>query len=76
MGIIELGLISGLTGAGGDNAQVVAAVLVFRALTYVVPIAFGLVTYVFWRSNRSWLNSAPPLASFAPAMAATPAVSR
>jgi uncharacterized protein (TIRG00374 family) len=64
VGIIEVGLISGLSAAGGDHAQVVAAVLVFRALTYVVPIVFGLATYLYWRTNRSWLGSAPPAAPF------------
>ena len=38
-----------------------AAVLVYRLLTFVLPIPFGLVTYVYWRRNRSWRNSAPPL---------------
>ena len=67
LGVVELGLIAGLTAAGGDDAQVVAAVLIFRLLTYVLPIPFGLVTYVFWRRNRSWRNSAPPLnPAFAP----------
>ena len=61
VGIIEVGLIRGMTTAGGERSQVVAAVLVFRALTYVVPIVFGIATYLFWRANRSWLNSAPPL---------------
>ena len=28
--------------------------LIFRALTYVLPIPIGLATYVFWRRNRSW----------------------
>ena len=43
-------------------ALVAAAVLVFRALTYVLPIPIGLGCYVFWRHNRSWRrepNSAP-----------------
>jgi uncharacterized membrane protein YbhN (UPF0104 family)/membrane-associated phospholipid phosphatase len=61
VGVVELALISGLTAAGGDKPQVVAAVLVFRVLTYVAPIPFGLGTYLFWRRNHSWLNSAPPL---------------
>jgi len=61
LGIVELGLIGGLTKAGGDHAQVVAAVLVYRLLTYVLPIGFGVVTYLFWRRNKSWLSSAPPL---------------
>ena len=62
LGIVELGLITALTAAGGDKPDVVAAVLVFRILTYVLPIPFGLATYVFWRRNTSWHDSAPPLA--------------
>jgi uncharacterized membrane protein YbhN (UPF0104 family) len=62
LGIIELGLIGGLTAAGGDRPQVVAAVLVYRMLTYVVPIALGILTYLYWRRNTSWLDTAPPLA--------------
>jgi putative heme transporter len=64
LGVIELALIGGLDAAGGSSvkhAQVVGAVLLFRLLTYVVPIPFGLVTYLFWRRNTSWHNSAPPL---------------
>ncbi|MGZ8752250.1 MAG: lysylphosphatidylglycerol synthase transmembrane domain-containing protein [Acidimicrobiia bacterium] len=61
IGVIELALIAGLDAAGGNHEQVVGAVLLFRALTYVLPILFGLVTYVFWRRNRSWRDSAPPL---------------
>ncbi len=36
------------------SAQVVAAILVFRAVTYLLPIPLGLVSYVTWRVNRSW----------------------
>ncbi|RBY92959.1 flippase-like domain-containing protein [Blastococcus sp. TF02A-30] len=54
LGVIELALITGLAAAGGARAMVAAAVLVFRALTYVLPIPIGLCTYVFWRRNRSW----------------------
>lgn len=61
VGVVELALIAGLTAAGGDDAETVAAVLIFRLLTYVFPIAFGACTYLYWRRNRSWLNSAPPL---------------
>lgn len=67
VGVIELALIAGLTSAGGEDAEVVAAVLLFRLLTYVLPIVFGACTYVYWRRNRSWRDSAPPLAvSIAP----------
>ena len=62
LGVIEVALITGLAAAGGDRAEVAAAVLIFRALSYVLPIPIGLATYVFWRRNRSWRrepNSAP-----------------
>jgi uncharacterized membrane protein YbhN (UPF0104 family) len=62
LGVIELALITGLAAAGGPRASVAAAVLTFRALTYVLPIPIGLATYVFWQRNRSWRrepNSAP-----------------
>jgi putative heme transporter len=62
LGVIELALITGLAAAGGDRALVAAAVLVFRALTFVLPIPIGLGTYVFWQRNRSWRrppNTAP-----------------
>jgi putative heme transporter len=62
LGVVELALITGLSAAGGTRALVAAAVLVFRALTFVLPIPIGLATYVFWRRNRSWRrepNSAP-----------------
>ncbi|HVQ90123.1 MAG TPA: lysylphosphatidylglycerol synthase transmembrane domain-containing protein [Mycobacteriales bacterium] len=58
LGVVELALITGLSAAGGDRAGVAAAVLVFRALTYVLPIPLGLASYVFWRRNRSWRRPA------------------
>ena len=63
LGVVELGLIAALTAAGGDEPEVVGAVLVFRGLTYLLPIPVGLMTYLFWRRNSSWRNSAPPLAA-------------
>jgi uncharacterized membrane protein YbhN (UPF0104 family) len=54
LGVIEVALIAGLTAAGGDRVEVTAAVLVFRSLTYLLPIPLGLLAYVFWRRNRSW----------------------
>jgi uncharacterized membrane protein YbhN (UPF0104 family) len=62
LGIIEFALIAGLSAAGGDRPAVAAGVLVFRVLTYVLPIPLGVLTYVFWQRNRSWrrpLNGAP-----------------
>lgn len=68
VGVVELALIGGLTAAGGARAPVVAAVLVFRVLTYVLPIVLGGLCYLYWRANRSWRDSAPPMPeSLAPA---------
>jgi uncharacterized protein (TIRG00374 family) len=63
VGVVELALIAGLTQGPGDHGQVVAAVLMFRLLTYVLPILLGGCTYVIWRRKRSWRDSAPPLTS-------------
>jgi uncharacterized protein (TIRG00374 family) len=75
VGVVELALIAGLTAAGGDRAPVVAAVLLFRVLTYVLPIILGGLCYLYWRANHSWRDSAPPMPeSLAPApTAAVPA---
>lgn len=54
LGVIELGYIGGLVAAGGDEAQVVAAVLLFRVLTYGVQIPLGGFTYLVWRVRASW----------------------
>jgi uncharacterized protein (TIRG00374 family) len=49
VGVVELGLTAALVVAGGDQAEVVAAVLVFRGLTYLLPVPFGVLTYFMWR---------------------------
>jgi putative heme transporter len=52
IGIIELGLTTALVAFGGDNASVVAAVLVYRFLTMVPTIAFGLLAAATSRRHR------------------------
>jgi len=59
LGVIELGYIGGLVSAGGNEAQVVAAVLLFRVLTYVIQIPIGAFTYVIWRAKSSWRKPVP-----------------
>jgi uncharacterized membrane protein YbhN (UPF0104 family) len=51
-GLVELVLIAGLTAAGGDREQVTAAVLVYRALTWGLPILIGVACYLWWRRSR------------------------
>lgn len=56
VGVVELGYAAVLTIGLDDttSAQVVAAILVFRAVTYLLPIPLGIASYVIWRVNRSW----------------------
>jgi uncharacterized membrane protein YbhN (UPF0104 family) len=49
LGVVELGLAAALVLAGGEEAPVVAAVLVFRVLTFLLPIPIGAVTWWLWR---------------------------
>ena len=52
IGIIELGLTGALVGFGGNNAGVVAAVLVYRFLTVVPTLVLGLLASLTWRRSR------------------------
>jgi uncharacterized membrane protein YbhN (UPF0104 family) len=52
-GLVEAALIAGLVGAGGDTSQVAAAVLIYRALTWALPILVGIGCYVWWR-RQAW----------------------
>jgi uncharacterized protein (TIRG00374 family) len=50
-GVVEAVLITGLVAAGGDKPEVVAAVLVFRALTWGLPILVGIFCLLWWRKQ-------------------------
>jgi uncharacterized protein (TIRG00374 family) len=58
-GVVEAVLITGLTAAGGDKPQVVAAVLVFRALTWGLPILVGVFCLIWWRRQSLSAPAAP-----------------
>jgi putative heme transporter len=49
LGIVEVGLTTLLVGFGGANAEVVAAVLVYRFLTIVPTLVLGLAAGAIWR---------------------------
>jgi uncharacterized membrane protein YbhN (UPF0104 family) len=51
LGITELGLVGTMAaGAGhGSAGQVTAAVLLYRAVTYLPPIPLGAATYLMWQ---------------------------
>jgi uncharacterized protein (TIRG00374 family) len=60
LGVVELGYTAALAIGLDDptKAKIVAAVLVFRFITYFLPIPLGAASYLYWRSNRSWRTSA------------------
>jgi hypothetical protein len=53
----SLELVTGLVGAGGDPDEVAAAVLIYRALTWALPILVGIGCYRWWR--RQSLTASP-----------------
>jgi uncharacterized protein (TIRG00374 family) len=59
LGVVELGLTAAL-GTGLPDVtrnQIAAAVLVYRGLTWFLPIPIGAVCVLFWRANTSWLRT-------------------
>ena len=61
IGVIEVGLTTALVAFGGNNAGVVAAVLLWRFLTMVPTIAYGLVAAATWRRHRPASGTDPIL---------------
>ena len=56
-GLVEAALIARLVGAGGDKSQVAAAVLIYRALTWALPILVGIACDGWWR-RQTWTTPA------------------
>jgi uncharacterized protein (TIRG00374 family) len=59
IGVVELGLTGALVGFGGNNAGVVAAVLVFRFLTIVPTLLLGLIAAFTFRRHRAPVTIEP-----------------
>jgi uncharacterized protein (TIRG00374 family) len=61
LGITELGLIATLAAGAGHqaNAQVTAAVLLYRAVTYLPPIPLGAIACLVWRHAPTLIRSSP-----------------
>jgi uncharacterized protein (TIRG00374 family) len=53
VGVIEAGLSGALVASGVAPSSALAAVLVYRLITYVMPILFGGVLYLFWRGGAA-----------------------
>jgi uncharacterized membrane protein YbhN (UPF0104 family) len=72
IGLVELGYIGSLYLAGRHRAdvpldlfkaQVTAAVLIFRAFTFLLQIPMGGIAYMVWERRKSWRKPVPPEAS-------------
>jgi putative heme transporter len=61
VGVIDLGYIGGLAAAApaSEKVAVVAAVLLFRVLTFGIQIPIGGFTYMIWRAKKSWRKTTP-----------------
>jgi putative heme transporter len=61
LGVTELGLIGTLSAGAGHRAgaQVTAAVLLYRAVTYLPPIPLGAIACLIWRHAPALIRSSP-----------------
>jgi putative heme transporter len=64
LGITELGLIAILAAGAGHraSAQVTAAVLLYRAVTYLPPIPLGAIACLTWRHAPGLIHARPAAA--------------
>lgn len=58
IGVVEVGLTGAFVGFGGANAPVVAAVLIYRALTVVPTLVLGSLTMLVWRRLNPTVSGA------------------
>jgi uncharacterized protein (TIRG00374 family) len=65
IGVMELGLAGALIAGGAANAEAVAAVLVYRTMSFLLPLPLGAITYFVWRWNSRW-RRAPGSLELAP----------
>ena len=59
VGITELVLVGTMTQLGGDEPAVVAAVLLFRALTFLPPVFIGAIVAFTWRRHERRVSATP-----------------
>ena len=62
LGVVELGLTTALVGFGGNQVEVVAAVLVYRFVTMVPTLVIGLLAGISWKRYRP--EAGPPAEGF------------
>jgi uncharacterized protein (TIRG00374 family) len=68
IGVVEAGLTGALVAAGVAAPTALAAVLVYRLLTYVAPIVLGALLYLVWRMGVRRRRLDPPVSTAVPAL--------
>lgn len=63
LGVAELSYVAGLTAVGVDPAAAAGAVLLFRFLTWFLPIPTGVATWLLWRHGAGYERAASAGAS-------------
>jgi putative heme transporter len=53
IGVMELGIVSALTTAGATRPEALAALAVYRGLTFFLPIVTGAIAGLVWRRNQA-----------------------
>ena len=56
LGTADAVYIAVMVAGGAPSSAAVAGDLVFRTLTYLLPIPVGAITYMIWRRKKSWLK--------------------
>jgi putative heme transporter len=64
IGVAELSYVAGLTAVGVDGSAATAVVLLFRFLTWFLPIPAGALA---WLLHRRWAGAVPPARERVPA---------
>lgn len=61
LGVAELSYVAGLTAVGVDPAAAAGSVLLFRFLTWFLPVPTGMVTWLLWRHGVGRVDRAAPV---------------
>ena len=68
IGVTEIGLTALLSRTGAPESSVLGAVLVYRAITFLLPIVVGTASFALWRHRRRRASAADPAAHGDPAV--------
>jgi uncharacterized protein (TIRG00374 family) len=68
VGIVETGTAALLVSFGASNDAAVAAILLYRAFTYLFEIPLGAVGWLTWATKHSWRKPPGSMSAALPAV--------